>query len=1568
MTHNPQLRPQLRLATALLVGASSLSLAAPAFAGDLLFSSKGDKSFEFGARVNQLDGLKQVRLDDGAVVSVLGVADYRIDTDGSVHLYAGSLTVAGGDGTTIVRMPDGVEGRIAGRASAATFSVGADGKGRGHVLTGAVDIGPADAPRRFAAGQLFAFAPGERAQQVVSNGAQATPAASDAADAPIADMRAGGPVAAAANGVPVTLGDALAAAGASSDVLAAARRVDAAVANPAIESFPSGDLALLVAGAAGLEHAYGGTPFPGAQADIIRTYLAHLAAGRSGADFLTAYAGFLGQYLDLLRSNAAPSSFGSASLADINAFIAYAGCTGRLGQLGAQDRVLADAYLAFLQGGGSPDRFGRNFTDLTAAYFAFIRGGGNPADFGQASAATIDAYIRFLADSGLVQRLRATDRALLAAYLGNGGIAFAAEYRAALDAYFAFLASGRLPSAYGALDAATLRSYLETLADAGLLDTVAGDRAAFYSAYLAFLRGGGAPDAFAGLPANIFAGYANQLDAYFAFLAAGNLPSDYDGADIEQLRAYLAALQAGGALDRFLGDRTEFFAAYLAFLQGGGQPNAFPGLNANIFAGYADALAAYYAYLANGGVPSAYGALTQETIRAYIAALQGAGASNAFLAELAGFYSDYFAFLAGGGNPDNFAGLPVPPDFAAFAAALNAYAAFLAAGGLPADYDAQQLATLETYLASITGSGQAASLLGANADLLNAYFAYLAGGGTPNGFSGLPIYSNYVSALNAYYAFLAGGGLPADYTALTPAQIRAYLSALNGAGGFASHAGLDAFFTGYFAFIAGGGNPAQFAGLPVYADYVTALNAYYAFLAAGGLPTEYTALTQAQISAYLAALNGAGGFTSHAGLDAFFAQYYAFLAAGGDPVEYGGLPVYSDYLAAVQAYYSFLLGGGRPSEYTALTPEQIETYLALLDGAGVLDDRLSGPILAFLTGYLAYLETGGDPDQFAGLPDPGGPDNPQYAGGFPSGTTGARAYAVHAGVSYQASATPQLDADGVLTDAGDLGIGTAQAVDVAGDASVVVGRYVDGAPRFRGFNNDVGANGGIPWVVTAPLTTPLPTSGTIDYDVLAATKPVFASGRAAPGTFDANLTIGFDASSLSYGFDGTIVMPEAGGNVRYDFASEGRADGALVSTFGVNPVFNMNGKMTGNGDACSSDGCLILFYGGFGGSADRVGMTYQTIDNPNFQTAERIQGAVAFAATGSGGPGPDPDPEPQPEPGIATGQYENQYLINLTYANFDAQYRSKVTYDDAGVLVGWTRDNGSPQGVQRPGPAGESGSVDGVIGWTRWLDTNNFGLDDPNLANSGNPILSGTFATALPTTGRVDYALVGATRPTDRLANLAPGSFTGSVAVDFATKRVGFDFDIGIDQYGWNVKTAGGAADPNNGGYRLTGNNEIDGLALISGTTAASCTATCSSNVRGALFGPGATHFGAAYTVNDAGAGLVVSGVAAFAGQPAAPTNPYARMAPGGGNPVAATAAPTTPLPAGAPAGTGSPPPASLSADWGRWAASSAGTLPVAAPGTPALPTAAPQPGDAGDLRQRAERLLGGLVSFKAPR
>lgn len=1676
--------PKLRLGAALMVTASSLSLATPAFAAHILFSSKGDTQPQIGERVNQIAGLKQVRLDDGAVVSVLDTADYRINADGTVDLYVGSVTVAGGDATTIVRMPDGVEGRVTGRGSAASFSVAADGGARGHVLTGQAFIGRADALRRFGTGEMFAVAPGRKPELVVSNGAQTTPDASDDA-AQVADMAAGGPAAAAQNGVPVTLGDALAAAGASSDILAAARRVDAAVANPAIERFPSGDLARLVAAAGGLERAYGGTPFPAAQADIIRTYLGWLASGRGGADFLTAYAGFLGQYLDLIRSGAAPSRFERASLADINAFLAYAARSGRLAELGARDRTLVDAYLAFLRGGGDPDRFGQGFTELTQAYFAFIRGGGAPADFTQASAATLDAYIRFLSDSGLAEALSAADRALLAAYLDKGGLAFAGQYRNALDAYFAWLASGRLPSGYAALDAATLRAYLETLSSAGLLTTLAGDKAQFYAAYLAFLQGGGAPDAFAGLPANVFAGYASQLDAYFAFLAAGNLPSAYSGADLAQLQAWLAQLQAAGALDRFLGERADFFAAYLAFLQGGGQADAFAGLNANVFTGYAQALAAYYDYLARGGVPSGYTALTQAQIRAYLAALDSAGASGAFLDSLADFYAGYFAFVAGGGDPDLFAGLPVPPDYPAFAAALNAYAAFLAGGGLPADYDAQSLATLRAYLSAIAAAGQTGDLLGANAGLLDAYFAYLAGGGAPNGF----------------------------------------------------------------------------AGLPVYADYVAALNAYYAYLAGGGLPTGYAALTQAQINAYLAALDAAGGFASHASLNAFFAQYYAFVRAGGDPLKYAALPVYSDYLAAVQAWYAFILGGGRPSDYTALTPEQVETYLALLGDAGVLQAQLSDTTLVFLTDYLAWLGTGADPDQFAGLPintppDPQYNSVPQpprlaYAGGFNPATAavnfvttlnvgnGQTVPGSEAGFTTTAYA---LDGDGGLTSYTRAGgvtrtRGTTTVTDISGNADIVIGRWSDGVST--GANPfTLSAAQGFHYLLARPVDAgfALPAQGVIAYDLLAATRPTMVDGSLPAGGFAGDMAIVLGAAP-KVAFDATVTMPGLVGQPdrTFRYATAGGVTDPTQSQTALTLASGGSFRILVPGVAgadCQTTNCQFDASGVFAGNANQLGLTYAAHNDlgsakaaigaaifgngtlsggpppePTFVTANLLSSEARLSSTydaytihpinlsvtsspnanqgyeidasgaivgvrtigtyggydrigtathadsgasdsgvlqwtrwtgglldmrrnaGTGGRGPvtlsdnqgyhfivgapatnlpasgrvdyqlvggtrptqgygaaapgtlvsgaaavqfgtqakvgidlvfdyNSDRftartagglanlsaselslsngafyaigangnvtstggtcttscraiwsgflagpagkemgleyvvqlgtstnevigvaafEAQPAPTFSTGEYTNQYVLNVTYARTnDSAYNSKVTYDANGMVTQWTRSNGSPVGVlpEHRGPAEESGSVNGVIGWARWLDVNNIGAGNPKLPNSGNPILTGTLASALPTSGGVEYQLIGQTRPVDRAGNLEPGTFTGNLAVDFATKKVGFDFAVAIDQYGWEVRTAGGAANPANGGQNLLGldRTAFEGAPMISGTTAASCTVSCSSDVRGALFGPGASHVGLGYAIKDGS--LAVSGVATFAAQPPAPPVP----------------------------------------------------------------------------------------------
>ena len=305
------------------------------------------------------------------------------------------------------------------------------------------------------------------------------------------------------------------------------------------------------------------------------------------------------------------------------------------------------------------------------------------------------------------------------------------------------------------------------------------------------------------------------------------------------------------------------------------------------------------------------------------------------------------------------------------------------------------------------------------------------------------------------------------------------------------------------------------------------------------------------------------------------------------------------------------------------------------------------------------------------------------------------------------------------------------------------------------------------------------------------------------------------------------------------------------------------------GKACSGY-CNVQVYGGlFGAGAGNAGFQY-FIDDQSSGGRSYVNGVAVFGTTGTelAGigtlPGGGGDPGDTPPAQVATGDYGNQFLLNLTFANFDAQYHSTVTYDAGGVITAWTRDNGSKNTVGQAGPAAESGSIDDVVGWSRWLDLNNFASNSPNLPNTGNHLLSGTPATSLPTSGTASYALVGATKPTDRAGNIEPGSFTGTLAVDFATRKVGFDFNVVLGAYGWNMKTTGGSANPNSGGYNISASNSFAGNPTVTGTTAASCTTTCFGNVQGMLFGPGATHAGAGYMISDAGPNIIASGVATF--------------------------------------------------------------------------------------------------------
>ena len=1377
------LNTALPAARVLLLGASALALSAPLAANELIFTT-GNTRPETGQRIDQRGGLTQVVLTGGGMVSIADAAEYRLNADGSVDLYEGSITVAGTEGReVVVRMPEGLEGRVAGAGSAGNFSARKGGEASGHALTGAVRIGRGGAFQRFAAGELWRVRGQGGARRVVANAAQAQP---DSAPAVVAIGGDAGPVAAAINGIPVGFGDQLAGAGASADIVLAARRIEAVVGNPALDTFPSGDLALLVAAAARLESGFGGRPFPEAQADIIRAYLRFLASGGAGSGFLAAYGRFVSDYLDLIRAGGLPSGFAGASPADIDAYLAYIRRTGALTSLAARDRVLAEAYLAFLASGAGRDGFAASFTNLTTAYFAFVRGGGDPVAFAGASEAALAQTIAFLSDSGLVVQLGAADRALVEAYLTNGGLAFAGQYRAALDNYSAFLASGRLPSEYGALDAATLRAYLETLESTGLLQSVLGERARFYADYLAFLRTGGAVDAFAGLPANIFAGYARDLAAFFEFLELG-------------------------------------------------------------------------------GVPSAYTLLSPETIRAYLAALEAAGATGSFLGERAGFFRSYTEFLASGGNPDLFAGLPVLADFPAFAAALNAYAAFLQGGGLPSNYSAQDLAQVQIFHETLVSSGQLATLLGANADLLIGYFAHLAGGGSLDGFVGLPLYAEYISALNAYFAFLQGGGLPSAYSLLDAATIEAYLAALG----------------------------------------------------------------QVQ-----------GGLGAIVQLNSFFVSYFAHLAAGGDPDLFAGLPV----------------NGGSGN------PPGVPTMLAGYTGGF---DAIAPRIDIILGGELNASPFVGSESGFA-----------------------ASAYTLNADGGL---ASYTRDPGGQVRNRG-----AAQAADIFGNANALIGRWTNGTisiPNTFTFSE----NQGLHYLLTRPVGPDfIPTlTGRVDYYLVGATRPTIANGSFAPGTFEAGLAIAL-GSDYRLAMEGAITMPRLGGPYVFTFATAGGlADPAQSQSligFNTHGAFFTSIPGQDNAGNCTSpDLCAFNLRGNFAGSETTIGMTYEA---RTAAAATAIVGAAIFEAGpqrtfgGSSGGGNDgsagnPDPGTGGDTGdgggagsgvpVGTGNPASATIFAdhmMTQSGRNEPLDLATTFGNLGFVGYETDAAGEITGLRNQTGAladriGTASNVDsgrtlsGDVRWTRWSDgtlaQTRMGPVTPISfdADTGYHIVVGTPATNLPTSGRIEYTLVGGTMPTSALGRAAPGHLlSGAAAVEFgSTSRIGIELALQYDGQTFQAITAGGLSAVSSSGIPIGENAHFRSLGAFGLVTSSGnyCASTCRVLWEGFLGGSGATEMGLTYSIQAQNGGTErIVGAAGFA----------------------SAAAPLSGLAAGDAAG--------MATDWSRWssgtpsgsAAAIAGGDPLTAAGAPASGanafSAITDQTDRSAAIRRAEAMMGGMITFTA--
>jgi hypothetical protein len=172
--------------------------------------------------------------------------------------------------------------------------------------------------------------------------------------------------------------------------------------------------------------------------------------------------------------------------------------------------------------------------------------------------------------------------------------------------------------------------------------------------------------------------------------------------------------------------------------------------------------------------------------------------------------------------------------------------------------------------------------------------------------------------------------------------------------------------------------------------------------------------------------------------------------------------------------------------------------------------------------------------------------------------------------------------------------------------------------------------------------------------------------------------------------------------------------------------------------------------------------------------------------------------------------------------------------------------------------------TDGILAWGRWIGPasvpqTSSGNEDYQ-SNEGLHYVVGMPTPTMPSVGTATYTLIGATQPTYLNSQLAPGSLTGDLSVNFGQSTVGMNLTVSM---------VDGKA------YRLDGVASIAGSGFsgsfttnqgVSGLNSSSCFSGCDALVKGFFSGTTAERAGLAYHIADIFTDDVV-GAAAFAKQ-----------------------------------------------------------------------------------------------------
>ncbi len=184
--------------------------------------------------------------------------------------------------------------------------------------------------------------------------------------------------------------------------------------------------------------------------------------------------------------------------------------------------------------------------------------------------------------------------------------------------------------------------------------------------------------------------------------------------------------------------------------------------------------------------------------------------------------------------------------------------------------------------------------------------------------------------------------------------------------------------------------------------------------------------------------------------------------------------------------------------------------------------------------------------------------------------------------------------------------------------------------------------------------------------------------------------------------------------------------------------------------------------------------------------------------------------------------------------------------------------------------------TDGILAWGRWIgpatvDSCGDGcMVNVNYnANQGLHYVVGIPTATMPQIGTATYTMLGATRPTYVDGSTAPGTFSGSLSVNFDVRSPTVAMNLSVvmpDPTGPRGYTIGASAPPSAVASAPISGSTFSGFfsgPQVTGTGGA-CTSGCTALVNGFFAGTSAERAGLGYHINDSVANKDVIGAAAF--------------------------------------------------------------------------------------------------------